>query len=184
MINGIDICDTIVMMCSWQDAYVLCVIFQKDGPGPRNGAQYGAPFNEEDWKEDGVEEMGSFEVDLSSGLSVLSSKEPLNSFAPDTSMTPSNVFGCSSASCISENLASTSKEIPQNISGGIAPVEIPQNLDSADYLFTVEDIFPEDGNLNLIVDDGFQVHFAALPFLCFVDLTMMNEFLKFSSWCH
>ncbi|XP_022979110.1 NAC domain-containing protein 82-like [Cucurbita maxima] len=139
-----------------QDAYVLCVIFQKDGPGPRNGAQYGAPFKVEDWEEDGVEEMGSFEVDLSSSLSMLPSKEPLNSFAPDTSMTPSNVFGCSSASCISENLASTSKEIPQNRSGGIAPVEIPQNLDSADDLFTVEDFFPEDGNLNLMVDDGFQ----------------------------
>ncbi|CAH8392253.1 unnamed protein product [Eruca vesicaria subsp. sativa] len=34
-----------------QDTYVLCVLFKKDGPGPRNGAQYGAPFNEEDWSD-------------------------------------------------------------------------------------------------------------------------------------
>ncbi|KAJ7976395.1 NAC domain-containing protein [Quillaja saponaria] len=39
-----------------QDAYVLCVVFQKDGPGPRNGAQYGAPFNEKDWDDDDEEE--------------------------------------------------------------------------------------------------------------------------------
>ncbi|KAA8520089.1 hypothetical protein F0562_014345 [Nyssa sinensis] len=35
-----------------QDAYVLCKIFKKSGPGPKNGAQYGAPFNEEDWNDD------------------------------------------------------------------------------------------------------------------------------------
>ncbi|KAL6993023.1 hypothetical protein U1Q18_011138 [Sarracenia purpurea var. burkii] len=35
-----------------QDAFVLCKIFQKSGPGPKNGAQYGAPFNEEEWDDD------------------------------------------------------------------------------------------------------------------------------------
>ncbi|XP_010940544.1 NAC domain-containing protein 53 [Elaeis guineensis] len=35
-----------------QDAYVVCRIFKKNGPGPQNGAQYGAPFNEEEWEED------------------------------------------------------------------------------------------------------------------------------------
>lgn len=37
-----------------QDSYVLCKVFQKSGPGPRIGEQYGAPFNEEDW-EDSIE---------------------------------------------------------------------------------------------------------------------------------
>ncbi|KAL0343173.1 UNVERIFIED_CONTAM: NAC domain-containing protein 82 [Sesamum angustifolium] len=32
-----------------QDTYVLCKVFKKNGPGPKNGAQYGAPFNEADW---------------------------------------------------------------------------------------------------------------------------------------
>jgi len=36
---------------SLQDACVLCKIFQKSGPGPKIGAQYGAPFNEEDWND-------------------------------------------------------------------------------------------------------------------------------------
>lgn len=34
-----------------KDAYVVCRIFRKNGPGPQNGAQYGAPFNEEEWEE-------------------------------------------------------------------------------------------------------------------------------------
>ncbi|KAH0456266.1 hypothetical protein IEQ34_014173 [Dendrobium chrysotoxum] len=33
-----------------QDGYVVCRIFQKSGPGPQNGAQYGAPFMEEEWE--------------------------------------------------------------------------------------------------------------------------------------
>lgn len=36
---------------SLQDACVLCKIFQKSGPGPKIGAQYGAPFNEDDWND-------------------------------------------------------------------------------------------------------------------------------------
>ncbi|XP_022896423.1 NAC domain-containing protein 82-like isoform X2 [Olea europaea var. sylvestris] len=35
-----------------QDLYVLCKVFEKNGPGPKNGAQYGAPFNEADWDDD------------------------------------------------------------------------------------------------------------------------------------
>ncbi|KAK7410885.1 hypothetical protein VNO78_02082 [Psophocarpus tetragonolobus] len=40
-----------------QDSYVICRIFQKEGPGPRNGAQYGKPFKDEDW--DTEEEIDS-----------------------------------------------------------------------------------------------------------------------------
>ncbi|XP_073011661.1 NAC domain-containing protein 53-like isoform X2 [Typha latifolia] len=35
-----------------QDSYVVCRIFQKNGSGPQNGAQYGAPFVEEEWEEE------------------------------------------------------------------------------------------------------------------------------------
>nr|XP_016459506.1 PREDICTED: NAC domain-containing protein 82-like [Nicotiana tabacum]XP_016459507.1 PREDICTED: NAC domain-containing protein 82-like [Nicotiana tabacum] len=37
-----------------QDSYVLCKVFQKSGPGPKNGAQYGAPFKEADWEDDEI----------------------------------------------------------------------------------------------------------------------------------
>ncbi|XP_042021124.1 NAC domain-containing protein 82-like isoform X2 [Salvia splendens] len=35
-----------------QDNYVVCKVFEKNGPGPKNGAQYGAPFNPADWTDD------------------------------------------------------------------------------------------------------------------------------------
>ncbi|KAG8072958.1 hypothetical protein GUJ93_ZPchr0006g40769 [Zizania palustris] len=35
-----------------QDLHVVCRIFQKTGSGPQNGAQYGAPYMEEEWEED------------------------------------------------------------------------------------------------------------------------------------
>ncbi|MQM08518.1 hypothetical protein Taro_041378 [Colocasia esculenta] len=34
------------------DAFVLCKIYKKSGPGPKIGEQYGAPFSEEDWEEE------------------------------------------------------------------------------------------------------------------------------------
>ncbi|XP_057814928.2 NAC domain-containing protein 78 [Cryptomeria japonica] len=40
-----------------QDSFALCRVFQKSGPGPKNGEQYGAPFKEEEWddtNDDGV----------------------------------------------------------------------------------------------------------------------------------
>ncbi|KAG5533123.1 hypothetical protein RHGRI_027373 [Rhododendron griersonianum] len=38
----------------FQDAFVLCRIFQKSGSGPKNGEQYGAPFIEEEWENDAL----------------------------------------------------------------------------------------------------------------------------------
>ncbi|KAL4183880.1 hypothetical protein AMTRI_Chr11g157280 [Amborella trichopoda] len=43
-----------------QDAFVLCRLFKKSGSGPKNGAQYGAPFKEEEW--DKYEKMPGFEA--------------------------------------------------------------------------------------------------------------------------
>jgi hypothetical protein len=39
---------------------VVCRIFQKNGPGPQNGAQYGAPFIEEEWDQLTAESNGLF----------------------------------------------------------------------------------------------------------------------------
>uniref|UniRef100_A0ACD5Z9U2 Uncharacterized protein n=1 Tax=Avena sativa TaxID=4498 RepID=A0ACD5Z9U2_AVESA len=35
-----------------QDLHVVCRIFQKLGSGPQNGAQYGAPYMEEEWEDE------------------------------------------------------------------------------------------------------------------------------------
>ncbi|XP_073143524.1 NAC domain-containing protein 72-like [Henckelia pumila] len=39
-----------------QDLYVLCKVFKKSGLGPKNGAQYGAPFDEDDWADEDLDE--------------------------------------------------------------------------------------------------------------------------------
>ncbi|WOL12386.1 NAC domain-containing protein [Canna indica] len=39
-----------------QDYYALYKVFRKSGPGPKNGEQYGAPFREEEWDEEEVDE--------------------------------------------------------------------------------------------------------------------------------
>lgn len=41
-----------------QDMFVLCKIFEKEGAGPKNGAQYGAPFDEEKWDDDVASSSG------------------------------------------------------------------------------------------------------------------------------
>ena len=40
----------------------MCRIFQKAGPGPQNGAQYGAPFVEEEWEADEDDDFGPLPV--------------------------------------------------------------------------------------------------------------------------
>ncbi|XP_076886643.1 NAC domain-containing protein 78-like [Bidens hawaiensis] len=52
-----------------QDAYVLCKIFEKRGTGPQNGAQYGAPFNEDEWNDVLVSSLNSQAVFGSLGAS-------------------------------------------------------------------------------------------------------------------
>jgi hypothetical protein len=41
----------------------VCRIFQKAGPGPQNGAQYGAPFVEEEWEADEDDDVGLLPVE-------------------------------------------------------------------------------------------------------------------------
>ncbi|KAG4940755.1 hypothetical protein JHK87_044626 [Glycine soja] len=39
---------------SFKDYYALYKVYKKSGPGPKNGEQYGAPFNEEQWADDDI----------------------------------------------------------------------------------------------------------------------------------
>ncbi|KAG1363315.1 NAC domain-containing protein 17 [Cocos nucifera] len=47
--------DQLLMSCS-NDSYALYKVFRKSGPGPKNGEQYGAPFREEEWDDDGKDD--------------------------------------------------------------------------------------------------------------------------------
>ena len=55
-------------MLNGQDAFVLCRVFQKSGPGPKNGEQYGAPFVEEEWEEDEELTLPGEEIVANKGL--------------------------------------------------------------------------------------------------------------------
>lgn len=88
---------------------MLCVIFQKDGLGPRNGAQYGAPFKEEDGNDD--EEVGGVESGPSAGVSTPAYMLPSNcnnSVATGTSQ----LGGSVSESCLLETMASQYEGFP------------------------------------------------------------------------
>ncbi|CAI9116422.1 OLC1v1017562C3 [Oldenlandia corymbosa var. corymbosa] len=51
---------------SAKDYYALYKVYKKSGPGPKNGEQYGAPFREEDWTDEEVEnnELVSQEISV------------------------------------------------------------------------------------------------------------------------
>uniref|UniRef100_A0A1D1YJF5 NAC domain-containing protein 78 n=2 Tax=Anthurium amnicola TaxID=1678845 RepID=A0A1D1YJF5_9ARAE len=67
-----------------QDTYVLCRIFQKSGPGPKNGEQYGAPFKEEEWENDKVDESSVLVPPTSNDSLNLHHNLPDHSLQPDT----------------------------------------------------------------------------------------------------
>ena len=65
-----------------QDTYVLCVVFKKDGMGPRNGSQYGAPFKEEDWSDN--EDTNLPCTGSVSGMSILANGGASSSYVPES----------------------------------------------------------------------------------------------------
>ncbi|TKY51478.1 NAC domain-containing protein 17 [Spatholobus suberectus] len=46
-----------------KDYYALYKVYKKSGPGPKNGEQYGAPFNEEEWADDGIVDFNDNKAD-------------------------------------------------------------------------------------------------------------------------
>lgn len=73
---------------------MICKIFQKSGLGPKNGAQYGAPFSEEEWNEvESAEEEGPF---LTEHLQASNHKTTVSLAGTTTScnMTMSKVVQC------------------------------------------------------------------------------------------
>ncbi|XP_015891094.3 protein FEZ [Ziziphus jujuba] len=104
-----------------QDSYVLSMIFEKGGRGPRNGAQYGAPYKEEDWISD--EEDNCVVTGSSANRSVLMLPSSHNNGAANgTHASGSKCFGYSSESCISDCIPPTCE-----VSQPVPPAcEVPQ----------------------------------------------------------
>lgn len=123
-----------------QDSYVLCMIFQKDGLGPRNGAQYGAPFKEEDWLSD--EEDNCVEAPNMSLLNLLLPTHK-NDIASSSHVSASKCIEFSSESSISD-VAPPTCELPQPVSantGSILENQVHNNdqvLNDGDFLSLVD----------------------------------------------
>nr|GEU94000.1 hypothetical protein [Tanacetum cinerariifolium] len=88
----------IKMLGFMRDGYVLCRLFEKSGMGPKNSAQYGAPFEEEEWDNMDDNEVISFES------SAMITTDTFNSNATMTNMTliepaPSTVTSSDNETC-------------------------------------------------------------------------------------
>lgn len=84
---------------------MLCVLFKKDGPGPRNGAQYGAPFKDEDWSDD---EQQNTDVPATTNAPAILHGETSLVVASSPHVPTKDCFGgVISESCVSDFLPAT-----------------------------------------------------------------------------
>ncbi|XP_076924576.1 uncharacterized protein LOC143587071 [Bidens hawaiensis] len=84
-----------------QDTNVLCKVFKKSGLGPKNGAQYGAQFNEEEW--DDLAGCGDFQMAVGPvGVTVSANTQTENGSASVVSYA-NNINGVLSANNINKN---------------------------------------------------------------------------------
>ncbi|KAI9074795.1 hypothetical protein K1719_043219 [Acacia pycnantha] len=115
-----------------QDSYVLCKIFQKDGPGPRNGAQYGRPFNDEDWddEEEEIDGVGSLPLIGVHAPITVDPNTPSSSTATHGHPPASTCVGSSPSSCLVHPLAPTDQVISNNESQVPVVDDITKLLDS------------------------------------------------------
>ncbi|RDY07118.1 NAC domain-containing protein 82 [Mucuna pruriens] len=140
-----------------QDSYVVCKVFQKEGVGPRNGAQYARPFNEEDWD---VEELEIPYPALSAPVPTISMDSDAS--VPNENQLPGSVcIGLTATSCLSGSMPSPGIVNPS------VPNDQAVNNDDTDILAMLEN-FKDDGKLFEVcasLDDFFDGVEAYLPAL-------------------
>lgn len=130
-------------LCILQDSYVLCKVFHKDGPGPRNGAQYGKPFNEEDWDDDGeIECVDSIPLVACSALPTPPITH-LSSVAADTHPPVGGSIG-SLDSCVSELVVPSPDDKVMPNDGSQVPAD--DDIDAMLRAFTEDGILATNEN--------------------------------------
>ncbi|CAA7034867.1 unnamed protein product [Microthlaspi erraticum] len=133
-----------------QDAYVLCVLFKKNGLGPRHGSEYGAPFKEEDWSDDDDEEE-----DTQNLAAVDPSRETNLVATASQSQAPKDcVAGVISESCVSgvPVLPPVVAYTPP-MSSSSPLLEVPQAPQDDDDLYSMLDLFAVDNDDTLLFDE-------------------------------
>ncbi|XP_010446263.1 PREDICTED: NAC domain-containing protein 82-like [Camelina sativa] len=147
------------------DSYVLCVLFKKNGLGPRHGSQYGAPYKDEDWsgdEEEDTQHLVAIPSAVNAGPGPGPSKE--TSLVATTSQSHA-VKDCLTAGVISESCVSdvpplTATVLPPLTSDvvGYAPM-------SSSPLLEVPHVpHDDDDELNSMLDLFSVVNDECLPF--------------------
>ncbi|KHN31143.1 NAC domain-containing protein 78 [Glycine soja] len=108
-----------------QDSYVICRVYQKEGPGPRNGAQYGKPYEEKEWETD--EEIDSVQSAPVAAVCAPVPIQPSESHISVANYIHPSTSGCAgltSVSCVSELMpsCSTHPSAPSNPVGTVSCV--------------------------------------------------------------
>ncbi|KAL4563603.1 hypothetical protein LXL04_027648 [Taraxacum kok-saghyz] len=148
-----------------QDAYVICKVFEKSGLGPKNGAQYGAPFEEEEWEDDetwanpnnascsGVKNMTSTEPGPSTVTSCQNERLIDTPFNPDDMLTLSDITSLHQNNNIQDVENGKGKEVISDDGVDIFKELAASNLDDLDQI--AFDMFYVDGSND--DDDNFQL---------------------------
>ncbi|XP_010452910.1 PREDICTED: NAC domain-containing protein 82 [Camelina sativa] len=135
-----------------QDTYVVCVLFKKDGPGPRNGAQYGAPFRDEDWSDE--EERTDVPTTSNPTIFHEPSRETSLAVTVADDLNKDCFGGMISESCVSDFLpttTNTTSKLPDpsdaaNTHMSVTPLAdtLPTPNNNNDDLYAMLDLFDDD----------------------------------------
>lgn len=104
---------------------MICRVYQKEGPGPRNGAQYGKPYEEKEWETD--EEIDSVQSAPVAAVCAPVPIQPSESHISVANYIHPSTSGCAgltSVSCVSELMpsCSTHPSAPSNPVGTVSCV--------------------------------------------------------------
>uniref|UniRef100_A0A0C9RRN2 TSA: Wollemia nobilis Ref_Wollemi_Transcript_18804_3021 transcribed RNA sequence n=1 Tax=Wollemia nobilis TaxID=56998 RepID=A0A0C9RRN2_9CONI len=159
-----------------QDSHVLCRVFQKSGPGPKNGEQYGAPFREEDWAEgDNDGEMTFLTgVDIPS-----SSRQPSNS-EPEVMLSEQvdedNYLGLSHQVSVPGSGENNPSILAEQVSVSPGDIELPED-DSLQYYLEACIASAEENN-SLQLEGFYNTQDQIMPNQS-QTCTVMNDSIKF-----
>lgn len=139
---------------------MLCVLFKKDGLGPRHGSQYGAPFKEEDWSDEEDQDTQNL-VAVPSAVNdgLRPSKETSLVATASQSHAPKDCLaGVISESCVSDVPPLTATVLPHLKSDVVAYAPIstspfPEVPPDDDELNSMLDLFSVGNDECLLFDD-------------------------------
>lgn len=145
---------------------MLCVLFKKNGLGPRHGDQYGAPFKEEEWSDDEEEDTDNLvAIPCAENANPGPSKETSQVATASYSHAPKDCFtGVISESCVSDVPPLTATVLPPVTSDVVVAytpmssfpiLEAPQAPPDDDGLISMLDLFVVNNDDESSLLDGF-----------------------------